>query len=87
MQIQSVQCNHTCNGLCSALEIVTAKENETLLQYESLRGQCTYPEIDAMLEELISERKKSMTLLEKTREMLQSRFAVVDQIHEGFEGP
>lgn len=84
LKLQSI-CSHTCKEYCTALEIATLREKEAILQYGSLRDECNYPDIKAMLNELIMERKKTIELLERTKENLRSRFAVLDQVREGFE--
>jgi len=84
MRLQSA-CSHTCKEYCTALEIAELREKEAILEYGSLRDQCTYPDIKAMLNELIIERKRSIEMLEKTKELLHSRFEVLNQVREGFE--
>ena len=85
MKYHEVECAHTCKGLCTALEIATLREKESILQYGALRDECTYPDVKAMLNELIIRRRKSIQLLEETKALLRSKFEVLDQIREGFE--
>lgn len=84
MRLQSA-CSHTCKEYCTALEMAELREKEAILEYGALRDQCTYPDIKAMLNELIIERKRSIELLEKTKGLLHSRFDVLNQVREGFE--
>lgn len=85
MNATSVKCSHTCKGLCTAIEIASLNEKSAILQYGALRDTCEYPDVQAMLNELIIERKKSIELLEKTKQLLRTKFDVLDQIREGFE--
>ena len=78
-------CAHTCKEYCNALEIASRYEKEAILKYASIRDECSYPDIKVMLNELIIEHKKSIDLLEKTKNLLQSKFEVLDQIRGGFE--
>ncbi len=79
------ECQHTCKGLCTALEIATLREKEAILQYDSLRDECTYPDVKVLLTELILHRQKSIRLLEDVKALLRSKFEVLEQIQSGFE--
>ncbi len=83
--MKHIQCAHTCRGLCTALEFATKKEKESILEYGMLLEECTYPDVKAILNELILRRQKSIQLLEETNILLKKRFEVLDQIQEGFE--
>jgi hypothetical protein len=80
-----VECAHSCKGFCNALEIVTLREKEAILQYDSLRDECGYPDVKAILNELIIQRQKTIRLLDEAKILLKSKFDVLDQIQNGFE--
>jgi rubrerythrin len=80
-----VQCAHTCKGFCTALELATLREKEAILQYDALRNECNYPDVRAILNELILHRQKSIRLLEEAKSVLRSKFETTEQIQEGFE--
>jgi hypothetical protein len=80
MTKKEVDCDRTCKGLCKAIDVATTREKEAILQYGAIRDECVYPEVKAMLNELIIEKKKSIELLERTKGVLQSKFEVLDQI-------
>jgi rubrerythrin len=80
-----VHCAHTCKGLCTAIEIAILKEKEAILTYDSLRDECTYPDVRPVLNEVILNRQRSIQLLEQAKTMLKSKFEVLDQIRSGFE--
>jgi hypothetical protein len=79
------RCSHTCRALCTALEIALLHEKQAILQFDALRDQCTYPEVQTVLAELVRERQKTMTLLEDAKNLLRSKFDVLDQVRAGFE--
>ena len=79
------RCAHSCKELCTALEIASMNEKSVILQYGALRDKCTYPDVKVMLNDLIIQKKKSIELIENTKELLRSKFEVLDQIREGFE--
>ena len=83
--MKDTDCAHTCKGLCTAVEIAVLREKEAILQYDSLRDECSYPDVKAMLNELILHRQKSIRLLEELKALLKSKFEVLDQIQAGFE--
>ena len=78
-------CSRACKEYCTAIELAATREREAILQYGALRDECTYPDVKTMLNELILERKKSIELLEKTREYLRTRFETLDQVRDAFE--
>lgn len=80
-----VQCAHTCKGLCTAIEIATLREKEAILQYDALRDECTYPDVKAILNELIIHRQKSIRLLDEAKALLKAKFEVLEQIQAGFD--
>lgn len=82
---QDMECAHTCRGLCRAIEIATLKEKEAILQYDSLRDECNYPDVKVIINELILHREKSIRLLEDAKVRLRTKFEVLDQIRGGFE--
>ncbi|MBI5476445.1 MAG: hypothetical protein HY964_06880 [Ignavibacteriales bacterium] len=81
-----VECAQSCKGFCNALEIATLREKETIIQYDSLRDECNYPDVKAILNELIIQRQKTIRLLEEAKVLIKSKFDVLDQIQNGFEG-
>ncbi|MBM4166161.1 MAG: hypothetical protein FJ218_04475 [Ignavibacteria bacterium] len=80
-----IDCHHTCKGVCNALERALMREKEAILEYAAFRDECTYPDVKAMLNELILRQEKTLDLLEKTKAELSAKFEVLDQIQEGFE--
>ena len=81
----SVQCAHTCKGLCTALEIALLREKEAILQYDALRDECDYPDVKTILNELIIHRQKSIRMLEEAKALIKTKFDVLEQIQEGFD--
>ncbi len=79
------RCSHTCRATCTALEIAILHEKEAILQYEALLDQCTYPEIQTVLTEMVRERRKTILSLEESKEALRSKFDVLEQVQDGFE--
>jgi hypothetical protein len=82
---QDVKCAHGCKEFCTAMEIATLREKEAILQYDALRDECDYPDVKAILNELILQREKSIRLLEEAKLLMKSKFEVLDQIHDGFK--
>jgi rubrerythrin len=82
---QDVRCSHGCKEFCTALEIATLREKEAILQYDALRDECDYPDVKAMLNELIIQRQKSIRLLDEVKILMKSKFEVLDQIQEGYK--
>ena len=80
----SAPCAHSCKGLCAALEAADHREAEAIKEYRRYAGECDYPDIRRILEELAEEHEKALTHLREQREILAVRFAVLDRINESF---
>ena len=85
MKTPRPRCARGCKELCTALEIASQQEKAAILQYGTLRDECTYPDVKVMLNELILLREKSIRLLEDTKTLLRTKFEILDQVREGFE--
>ncbi len=77
-------CVHSCKGLCNALTLAEHREEDALKEYQRFAEQCDYPDVRQMLERLIEEHRRALTLLRETRTALAARFAVMDQMNESF---
>jgi hypothetical protein len=85
MPERAIHCVQSCKEVCTALETAARHERSAILDYGTLRDACTYPDIKVMLNELIIQKKKSIELVERTKELLRTRFDTLDRIREGFE--
>lgn len=85
MEQRQPRCTQSCRELCNAMEYASKAEKEAILQYAYFRDACTYPDVKTILNELIIQKKKSIELLEKTKEALRAKFDVLDQIRSSFD--
>jgi rubrerythrin len=77
-------CVHSCKGLCAALTVAERREEEALLDYRKYVSDCDYPDVRALLEQLVADREKSLAALRAVREALNGRFAIIDTINDSF---
>ena len=84
MTINKHDCPQTCKGFCNALEIALLREKEAILQYDTLRDDCSYPDVKAILNELILQRQKSIRLLDEAKILMKSKFDTLGQIQDSF---
>jgi rubrerythrin len=75
-------CVHSCKGLCNALQVAEHREQESIREYRTYASACDYADVRALLEDLIHDREKALTLLRNRREELHARFAVIDRMNE-----
>ncbi|MGA9116263.1 MAG: hypothetical protein WB626_05755 [Bacteroidota bacterium] len=78
------RCVHSCKGLCSALETAEHREREAIREYRKFAGECDYPDVRAMLEELIRQREEALELLAAGRAAIAVRFQALDNISDSF---
>lgn len=77
-------CEHSCKGLCHALDIAEQREAEAIEDYRQYAGVCDYPEVRSILESLIAERQKTLRVLREQREILNAKFNTLDRINDSF---
>ena len=77
-------CVHSCKGLCNALQAAGVHEQEAIKEYREYAVQCDYPDVKALLEELIHSREQALHALRQKREALEVRFAMIDKINDSF---
>ena len=63
-------CVHSCKGLCNALEVAEHREQEAINEYRQYAAGCDYPDVKAILEDLIQERERGLAVLRQQREVL-----------------
>jgi rubrerythrin len=78
------RCEHSCKGLCNALEVAERREQEAIKEYREYAAQCDYPDVKELLEELIRSREQAVRVLRQKRESLEVRFAMIDRINDSF---
>jgi rubrerythrin len=77
-------CVHSCKGLCTALEVAEHREQEAVREYRKFASGCDYPDVRAILEDLIRDREKALALLREKREILTVKFNAIDRINDSF---
>lgn len=77
-------CVHSCNGLCSALEVAERREQEAIREYRKYAAGCDYPDVRQILDELIRDREKALAGLREKREILTVKFNAIDRINDSF---
>ncbi len=80
----TAKCVHSCKGLCNALQVAELREREAIRDYKEYAGQCDYPDVKELLEELILSREQALHSLRLKREALEVRFAMIDKINDSF---
>ncbi len=77
-------CVHSCKGLCNALEVAEHREREAIKEYKQFLETCDYPDVRELLSELITEREKGLKLLQEKKEIVMTKFNIVDDINDSF---
>jgi hypothetical protein len=84
MASDSIHCDQTCKGICTSLEAASAGELKAIVLYTTLRSQCTYPDIQIMLDALIEKRREMIRLIDETQTKIRQKFEVLDRIRDSF---
>lgn len=80
-----VQCIHSCRGLCNALTVAEHRELSAIKEYQTFLDQCNYPDVQAILRELIAQHQRTLGMLQGKRAELSEKFNILDDINESFD--
>lgn len=80
-----VQCIHSCRGLCNALTVAEHRELSAIKEYQTYLDQCNYPDVQAILRDLIGQHQKALGMLQGKRAELAEKFNILDNINESFD--
>ncbi|RCK77586.1 MAG: hypothetical protein IGBAC_1895 [Ignavibacteriae bacterium] len=77
-------CEHTCKGLCKALELAIEQESKSIQSLKNFFDECDYPDVKILLNDIITAKEKYILLLKDKAEDVRIRFNTLDQIGESF---
>lgn len=77
-------CEHTCKGLCKALDLTIEDETKSIQQLKKFFNECDYPDVKILLNDIIETKEKYILLLKDKAEIIRVRFNTLDQISDGF---
>ena len=78
------KCVHSCRGLCSALEVAEHREAEAIQSYGEYAAECDYPDVRDLMESLVRDRERALRLIRERREILLTKFRLLDNINDSF---
>jgi rubrerythrin len=87
MNESNVQCAHACRNACAMLSAALREESEMVRFYERLRSECNYPDVNAMVQELIEQRSKSVLMINQKLNELRARAEIMDGILSSYNAP
>ncbi len=85
MNINDIQCAHACRNTCAKLSDALHKEAELAHFYETLVGECDYPEINSFLREFSEEHRAFVTRLMGKLNEMKARSQMLDGIMASFD--
>ena len=80
MNESDVKCAHACRTTCAMLAEALREESEMVAFYERLKSECNYPDVNAMLQELIEQRSKSVLMINQKLNELRARAEIMDGV-------
>jgi hypothetical protein len=85
MDEMNIKCAHACRATCAMLTEALREESEMVRFYETLGRECNYPDVQAMLQELIGARSKSVLMINQKLNELRARSEVMDGIISSYD--
>ncbi len=77
-------CEHTCKGLCKALELAIDQESKSLNDLKRFFNECDFPDVKILLNDIITSKEKNILQMKDKAEDIRIRFNTLDQISESF---
>ena len=85
MNEKNVQCAHACRDTCAMLAQALREESEMVRFYERLRQECNYPDVHAMLQELIEQHSRSVLAINQKLNELRARGEIIDGVISSYD--
>ena len=87
MNESNVQCAHACRNTCAMLAEALREESDMVQYYERLRSECNYPDVKAMLKDLIELRSSSVLVINQKLNELRARAEIIDGVISSYDSP
>ena len=81
----NVKCAHACRATCAMLTEALREESAMARFYERLGAECNYPDVHAMLQELIESRSKSVLMINQKLNELRARSEIIDGVISSYD--
>ncbi|HTY38718.1 MAG TPA: hypothetical protein VMH23_16480 [Bacteroidota bacterium] len=81
----NVKCAHACRATCAMLSEALREESEMVRFYETLGKECNYPDVNAMVQELIESRSKSVLMINQKLNELRARAEIIDGVISSYD--
>ena len=85
MNESSVKCAHACRNTCAMLAEALREESEMVGFYERLQSECDYPDVHAMLQEMLESRSKSALMINQKLNELRARAEIIDGVISSYD--
>ena len=85
MDESSVKCAHACRATCAMLAEALREESEMVGFYERLQSECNYPDVNAILQDLIESRSKSALMINQQLNELRARAEIIDGVISSYD--
>jgi hypothetical protein len=79
------ECGHTCRQACGMMNELLREEALALETIEHMLGQCTYPDVRVMFQELLEEHRQAASRISRKMEELSARMHAADDVLESLE--
>lgn len=85
MPIKDIHCEHACRETCAMLKKALRLEEESLAFYRSLRSECDYPEVQSLLDDLLTNRRSATDRIAAQLSTMQARGEVLNDVMSSFD--
>jgi hypothetical protein len=85
MDEMNVKCAHACRNTCAMLLEGLREESAMVRFYERLDKECNYPDVHAMLQELIETRSRSVLMINQKLNELRARSEIIDGVISSYD--
>jgi hypothetical protein len=84
MENKKFECIYACRNTCSMLDEALRDETAMMRFYERMMNECTYPDVQAFIREILEERSSAILRIVQKLNELKVRGQTIEDVRSSF---
>lgn len=85
MKMNDVRCEHACRETCAMLKRALRQEEDLIAFYQGVRSECDYPEVHALLDDLVKVHQDVSDRISGQLSAMHARGETLDGVMASFD--
>ncbi|MFH0990745.1 MAG: hypothetical protein V1799_12090 [bacterium] len=85
MEKEAIQCEHACRNTCAMLNQALHEETAMMRFYQHLKEECDYPDVRALVEDLLEKGGVSILKINQKLNEIQARAESINGVMSSYE--